>query len=74
MFYPYVEDRRDGLVVKRVQTVPYPAKVVGKPYKRFEYDEEDDVNIKTIIGRVKQRERWAIALEKQKRRNQELIH
>ena len=47
--------------------------VVSKPYKRFEYDEENDVNVKTIEGREIQRTKWKTALEKQLRRKRELI-
>ena len=56
--YPDVEDRRDGLVVKNMNIIPYFASVVSKSYKCSEYDEEStDVNVKTIIGRAKHRKK-----------------
>ena len=65
--------RRKGLRVKKTATSKYPKNVVTKPYKKFEYDEEDDVVVKTLEGRTKQRQKWELALEKQERRARELI-
>ena len=71
--YPDVADRRVGLTVKKVKVVPYSDNVVTKPYKRFEYDEEDDVKVKTIEGREIQRTKWKNKIEKQIRRKRELM-